>query len=233
MKDKCDIEAVLDWAYRVQCVDRRVDPRRRRRGPSLWPSAAPFASCAALGTKVSSGGFHPGDVMADVSDDASIIHDAVLGLDEYWLEWRSGYEVALWSKPLVAEAGLRLENTQGEWWLVGTDPTQRWRLEQVGVSVLLILTAKLGGRPEWHEGWQPQQGEVRGRVGQPRRRSRINGVALESEVHHARAVYCCWHAALGLLAQRLVGTLRGFDVQGPEAESQPWSKPPKRVLRAV
>ena len=95
LKEAMDIEQLLDWAYRVQCIDRRVARQRARRGPALYPTAAPFAAFESLGTRVDTSGVVMDDVANFKVDDALIIHDAVLRLSEMFIEWRGGDEVGV------------------------------------------------------------------------------------------------------------------------------------------
>lgn len=83
MAEGVDIEALVGWAYRVQCVDRMaglMDVAWGEAGPSFRSATHAMLDFAALGVRVDSS---PGFVVAmgaTAQDDALVIHDAVLRL---------------------------------------------------------------------------------------------------------------------------------------------------------
>lgn len=78
--DRVDIEALVDWAYRVQCVDRVVGAVNRR-GPSGMRSGTNvMVTVAVLGTKIDRSPAFLADMGATAQDDAFVIHDAVMRL---------------------------------------------------------------------------------------------------------------------------------------------------------
>ena len=83
MADAVDIEALVSWAYRVQCVDRMaglMDVAWGEAGPSFRSATHAMLDFAALGVRVDSS---PGFVVAmgaTAQDDALVIHAAVLRL---------------------------------------------------------------------------------------------------------------------------------------------------------
>lgn len=78
--DQVDIEALVDWAYRVQCVDRVVGLVRSRTLPVMRSSTDVMVSFAALGVRVDSSPRFVAAMGATAQDDALVIHDAVMRL---------------------------------------------------------------------------------------------------------------------------------------------------------
>ena len=78
--DRVDIEALVDWAYRVQCVDRVVGLVHSRGLPGMRSSTDVMVSFAALGVKVDSSPRFVAAMGATAQDDAFVIHDAVMRL---------------------------------------------------------------------------------------------------------------------------------------------------------
>jgi hypothetical protein len=236
MKESLDIEQLLEWAYRTQCVDRSM-AMMTPRGPAVSPAGG-LGQYASLGTKIDNSSFAARPAGIRVPDDAAIIHDAVLSLPEIWFEWRRGGEVTLWDRAAADGAGRIIEKVAGDWLLRPVCPNGRVaafgvRLEQVGAVALLIIHAKAGSRPDWCEGWATKAGRMaldhlpmdrRGRA-----RKRKDDDALE-EVIHARAVYAAWRLCLARLAGDLAGALAKHEATGPLAPESPWEKPARIVL---
>lgn len=78
--DGTDIEALVEWAYRVQCVDRVVGLVRSRTLPVMRSSTDVMVSFAALGVRVDSSPRFVAAMGATAQDDALVIHDAVMRL---------------------------------------------------------------------------------------------------------------------------------------------------------
>ncbi len=242
LKETYDIEQVLDWAYRVQCVDRRVARQRAQRGPARYPSSTPFAAFEALGTRVDTSGVVMDDPTNIKVDDALIIHDAVLRLSEMWIEWRGRDEVLVWDHAAAKAAGKVIEQVNEQWCLVdivsaaGVEPIMV-NLEQAGTAVLVIIHAKSGLRPEVHEDWVEPRGAVAADSSKQDkwgRKRRVHEGVIAQEVMHARAIYTVWHAALALLAIELEGVLDRFEIAGPPAApAQPWTAVRGKVLKQV
>lgn len=237
-KETVDIEALLDWTYRIQCADRRISALRPQ-APALFPTATGFAAFADLGTRVDTSGVRITDLEHIKTDDALIVHDAVLRLSEMWLEWRAGDEVVVWDRDEAKAAGFVIEQDANGWWLhplASRDAAVPVRLEQAGTAVLVIIHAKAGARPEVHERWTPPVGRAAADGCRRDRRGRLRRVVegvSAGEVMHARAMYAVWRAALVLLAAELDGVLDGYTITGPEAPAEPWAKAPKRVLKTA
>jgi hypothetical protein len=239
-KEVIDIEQLLDWAYRVQCVDKRVG-QLRPRGPAAYPGAAPFAEYAMLGTRVDTSRSHAADIMRFQADDALTIHDAVLALDEMWIEWRAGDEAVIWDHKQAASSGMVIAEAADGWRLYpsyqqGVADHPGVLLEQAGTSVLVIIHAKAANRPDVHEDWKPARGAQAADGSRMdhwgRKRKSGEGVSA-GEVMHARAIYMVWHAALSVLAVDLEGALSGFAVSGLLAPTEPWQTAPARVLKSI
>lgn len=81
--DLVDIEALVDWAYRVQCVDRMAGLMSVASGqarPSFRSATHAMLDFAALGVRVDSSPGYVAAMGATAQDDALMIHDAVLSL---------------------------------------------------------------------------------------------------------------------------------------------------------
>lgn len=239
MKETIDIEALLEWAYRQQCVDKQVAVLAPR-GPSTSISGN-LGQYVALGTRVDNSSLATRALGLKVADDAMIVHDAVLSAGEMWIEWRNDDEVEIWDRERAAAAGQVIEKVNGDWLRRPICPNGRvaafgFRVEQAATVALLIVNAKSGSRPEWFEGWIGQRGPVArdrlpaDRRGRLRKRSELASI---EDVMHGRAIYAVWRAALALLAVELDGALRGFKVMGPAAPESPWDKRPARLLEAL
>ena len=229
MKERIDIERLLEWAYRVQCVDRQMAAFTPR-GPSASPAGS-LGQYAELGTRVDTSSFAARAMGLRTPDDAMIIHDTVLALGEMWIEWVGGAVVEIWDRERIAREGQVIERRGGVWWreaAYSSGPVRPLpvRLEQAGTVALVIIHAKSGLRPEVHEGWKeapwraPKDAGVadaRGRV-----RKRREGPTAE-DVMHSRALYLVWRAALEVLAADLAGSLADYEVTGPAASPEPWS----------
>ena len=231
-----DIERLLDWAYRVQAVDKQVKALAPR-GPAGSASGS-LGQYAELGTKVDNSGAALKALGMKVADDAMIVHDAVLSAGEMWIEWKRDDEVEIWDRERAASAGQDIGKYEGQWLRRPITPNGRVaafgvRLEQAATVALLITNAKNGTRPDWFEGWAAPEGRpardhlAKDRWG--RARKQREDVSVEY-VMHARALYAVWRAALALVAVDLAGALRRYDVIGPDAPEHPWLKSPKRVL---
>jgi hypothetical protein len=242
-KQVLTIDALLDWAYRVQCVDRRAQRAKARGRPAGYPGASATAQFEMLGTKVDTSGFTVLDPTDVRTDDAMIIHDHVLRVPEVWLEWRGREEVELWTQARADQSGMVIERDAGLWQLFprvsrGDASQQGVDLELVGTTVLLIQQARAGVCPCWHEGHvfrrgvKPQDDSCRRSLG--RARSPRHGYS-DAEVMHGRAIYAAWHLVLCDLTHALRGILQGFEVVPPAVRAAPWLKGTKtpRVLKTA
>ena len=236
MKEQIDIERLLDWAYRVQAVDKQVRALAPR-GPAGAASGS-LGQYAELGTKVDNSGAALKALGMKVANDAMIVHDAVLSAGEMWIEWKRDDEVEIWDRERAAAAGQDIGKYEGQWLRRPITPNGRVaafgvRLEQAATVALLITHAKNGTQPDWYEGWSAPEGRAANdslavdRRGRLRKRSEAASV---EDVMHGRALYAVWRAALELVAVDLAGALRRYDVIGPAAPEHPWLKAPKRVL---
>lgn len=238
-KERIDIERLLEWAYRVQCVDRQVTAFSPR-GPSASPAGS-LGQYAVLGTRVDNSSFAARAAGLRLPDDAMIIHDTVLSLGEMWIEWVGGDEVQIWDMDRAAREGQAIEKRGGIWYrepIYSSVPVRPLpvRLEQACTVALVIVNAKNGSQPEFHAGWWPSEGRpaAAGRdVDRPGRPKKDRGGVSFEAVMHARACYLVWHAALALLAVELEGALERFEVSGPVASPCPWQKPQGRRIEAV
>lgn len=239
MKETIDIEALLEWAYRQQCVDKQIAVLAPR-GPSGSISGS-LGQYVQLGTKIDNSGAAARAMGIKVADDAMIVHDTVLAAGEMWIEWKRDDEVEIWDRERAEAAGQAIEKVNGEWLRRPICPNGRVaafgvRVEQAATVALLITNAKTGSRPDWFEGWSAPEGRAANdslptdRWGRRRKRSLAASV---EEVMHGRALYAVWRSALALLAVELDGALQRYRVIGPCAPESPWNKPSARVLEGV
>lgn len=226
-RQKIDIEALLVWAYRDQCVD-RMSAGFSPRGPGGSLSGG-IAEYLTLGTRVDTSGFAAKVLgSGNVADDALGVHDAVLRLDDIFVEWLTDTRLKLWTREVATAEGWAVceqGKGVGRQYLL-THPHRAPRhLGFIGLSALVIINARDGIRPDWHEGWKPPAHRPANGRGAKDKRGRLRksagGVAAEVVVYD-RAVYRAWWWALEMLAAQLDGALDGFDVTGPTADSEPW-----------
>jgi hypothetical protein len=231
MKQMMDIEGLLDFAYRQQCVDRFI-PATAPRGPAFPASC--LGQYSVLGTRVDTSGFAAATAERRIKPDALIIHDAVLALGEMWIEWRDEDDVVVWDRASAEAAGMVIEHPARDRWQIvprfatGLDAPMPSPLVAVPTVALIVVNAKNGTRPEWHEGWRPAAWRPARGVGADAWGRKRKRAAVSSDVVvYARAQYSVWHASLSLLAAQLNGALEGFEVVGPQVAAAPWVKTAK------
>jgi hypothetical protein len=221
-KRDIDIEDLLIWAYRDQCVDRQVigfSPK----GPSASPASS-LAQFMALGCRVDSSGMAARTLGVRLPDDALIVHDAVLALGDMWIEWREGDEVVVHDRASAADSAFH-ETAAG--WVMTDTAGARVPVTRAVTSVLLITHARAAARPECYPGWRPPAHRVpnddldHDRWGRRRKSRRIDGPSAD-DVMFARAQYCVWRAGLHALALELADLLADHAVTGPRAVESPW-----------
>lgn len=228
MKESIDIEKLLEWAYRRQCVDRVAASRFSPRGPSGDANGA-AVQMMVLGCRVQTSTYAEKVLGATAPDDALVIHDTVLALGEMWIDEQAG----LWTRKRAAGIGMSIEWHGGAWWLacagMGRSP-----LSQACTAALVIQHAKAGSRPEWCAGWQDKGGrparDAGGKDAFGRKRKAYQGLGRE-EVAYYRATYTVWHAALVALAGLLRDALADHEVIGPAASPEPWLDGAEKPVR--
>lgn len=221
-KETIDIEKVVEWAYRMQCVDRQIGGLDS--APVEVSISGGLGEYVRLGTRIDNSGAATRALGLRLPSDATIIHDAVLALGDVYLEWRARDVVEVWDARLAIDKGMAIVR-EGKTLAIAPayevgEETRPVPLEVVSVAVLVILNGRTGSRPEWHPDWRPGS---RAADGDPDRR----------EVMLARATYLAWRLALGRLAERLAGVLSDFDVTGPEAPEAPWKARRPHVIEDV
>lgn len=217
-KQTIDIEALLHWAYAKQCVDRVAATRFSPQGPSGDANVA-MARVLALGCRVDTSSHAERVLGARAPDDAMTVHDAVLGMDEMWIDADGG----VWTRHGAAMAGLAIDRISGAFWLRGADGDKP--LDCAYLAGLIIPHAKGATRPECHIGWVAP----RGRPAQRQReedglgwRRKAGASIPREEVTHHRALYVAWHAALSYLAAVLADELSDYAPTPPAAPAAPW-----------
>ena len=208
-KQEMDIEALLHWAYAKQCVDKVAATQFTPRGPSGDANGAALAFMQ-LGCRVDSSGAAARVMGARAADDAMMLHDAVLGLEEIWLDDEAG----VWTRERAEGAGFEIARHQRAWWMVGQG--LKVPLHPAGVMALVIIHAKNGTRPEFHPDWRPRRGRRADRYGYACQPLSANMVAMH------RAEYTVWRAALVYLAEVLKDGLAKHAPLPPQAPEAPW-----------
>lgn len=221
MKESIDIENLLEWAYRRQCVDRVAASRFSPRGPSGDANGA-AVQMMMLGCRVDTS-THAEKVLGAVApDDALVVHDTVLALGAFFLDDAAG----VWDAQRAAAIGFTLARSRTGWWLRGPDG-QGAPLTPVALPALVIIHAKAGTRPDWCEGWRnPGAAAARDAGDRDRwgRKRKALDVLSADDVAYRRAEYRLWHAALVLLAETLAGQLDQHEVKSPLADPEPWHR---------
>lgn len=233
VKATIDIEDLLVWAYRDQCVDRMVgqmDAAMDARPPCMPSVSAIMARHAALGCRVDSQPMQVAFLGAKAPDDALIVHDAVLALDDAFVEIE-GKDTWLWDRALVAECGFDLEETVTGPMLVRQDGS-RAALDRIVVSAEIIRHAKGAMRPDVYAEWSVgADGRVRDKVTRLRGADQGIGVTLK-DVQRARARYAVWRMALMVVANDLREALARWEPTSPAAPESPWVVSDRRRLEA-
>ena len=228
MKQSIDIEDLLIWAYRDQCVDRtgRIDPMASK--VPGWRVASQFWM---LGTRVDKSLAATTTLSRpEAPSDALTVHDAVLSLGDMWIEKEPGTgAVMVWDDTEIEAAAWKRVHTARGWMLLKPDAREIDLVRECPVTqaitvAVLVTNAKTASRPETYIGWKRPRGR-------PRRIPYANGAAQGGDVHvttmddvvHARAMYGVWHAAMAALAAELEGALDGYEVTGPKADPEPWA----------
>ena len=227
MKQDISIEALLDWAYRVQCVDKACSGFMDQR-PSASPSSG-LASYLALGTKVDSSGYAAKIIGSEnVNDDALIVHNAVLALPDYFMEFQTGSRIRLWTEASAENDSGAIE-VEGKGnhaiyslRLPGRAPRP---LRQVVTSVLVYLHAKAGTAPECYLDWKPKRGAPpKGGVDAWGRRGKASDGLSLRDVAVARGEYSAWFLGLNELVKQLHGALDKFRVVDCLVLPRPWER---------
>lgn len=199
-RETIDVEALVEWAYGRQQVDRVLGAIKARMKPGQpVSSTSVLVGMLELGCRVDSSGQGGAfaalsDGRAGVADDAITVHQAVCALpaDTFGL---------------VTMHGRR-----------GTRPD--WNPEGYGRMV-----AKRNRRGEMARLWADAR-NCRGWIGCE---LELVGTP-PALVDFNRAEYRRWHAGLVSLAAKLKGTLEAHDVTGPRAPALPWAATRGQVL---
>lgn len=214
MKSPIDIEALLVWAYRDQAIDRLIAQQKAPTPEATGSAWDGFDHLERYGTFIQSSAIDlctPGSM---AYDDADAVHGRVLALDDAFVQ-TDGDTIAVWDRALIAEQGSTLLEWKRGAVSLRTPDGQTHPLERVVISTILILHARVAGRPECYA-------EIARRRGQPRRDSEAAPGVTFADLTYHRAVYAVWHAALGILAAELGDSLAQWKVTGPAAHESPW-----------
>ena len=212
-KMEIEIEAMLHWAYARQCVDRVASARFTPRGPSGSTNGA-AVQMLELGCRVDNATHAEKILGAKTPDDAMVLHDAVLALEDMWLDDEAG----LWTRERAARAGLAIERKNGRWWLCAD--AQAAPLHCAHVPALIVIHAKAGTRPECFAGWKAPRGRP-AKDGAALTEGNVEAISAAG-VAMARAEYAVWCAALVFLAASLADAFEQHAPLPPVAPAAPW-----------
>lgn len=171
------------------------------------------------------------------------LHDAVLGLPDFYVETGAGLDFVAWDVETAERAGHRIEvaKDKGSATIVmvrpGAGRIRRGDVVPVGpvrhlvpivTSTLMIVQGRYGDRP-----YVPDLVVTRRRPVYVGADKCAAGYLPEYEtplhaVVEARAAYAVWHAALAMLADAFASSTE-YEVTGPAAPAEPW-KSTARVL---
>lgn len=233
-KEVIDIEALLVRAYRQYAID-RVTPERVM--GLLPPTIGSVGNTAlvcqhmALGTFIDSSPraaviLGAATDAASVPEDLLAVHDAVLGLDTYYLE-RAVTECAIWDVETAEQTGQRIERKGSEWFIGPKDDAgaaqelPERRVSPISTSIMVILHARAATRPHVDELVEVERRPIyRGGRKQAIGHEVVYATSPEA-IAIQKAEYQVWHCALGLLVAQL-SDLERFVVTGPVAPLSPW-----------
>lgn len=229
-KQEIEIESLLVWAFRDQCVDRVAMLKRTPVGPA-GASSGMLSNLMQLGCRVDISGHFTEVLGAKAPDDAMIVYDTVLALDEYFLDDDCG----VWSESRAAGAGLTIVSLGGQWRLCREGDLSAEAiassslLSQACAMATVIMHAKAATRPEANEDWaRPAHrpaGDKAPTDSRGRRRASFGDLDIDTLVAYNRAIYAVWHASLTYLAELLSGSLAKYEVLPPAAKAEPWLAP--------
>lgn len=220
-KQHIDIQGLLDWAFRVQCVDKMCRISRPS-GPSASPASS-FAAFMELGTLVDNSGFAAKMIGSrNVADDAVAVYNAALALPDYHAEFLTNTKTRIWAQGSIDEKCSIKRESSEEASLLRPDK-KPLRHQKIVSSALVIQHAKSGTAPDWLPDWKPRRGaprrggiDLRGRRGKSSDGWRVEDVSV------IRAEYSVWVLSMGLLAETLQDELSGYHVQPFSMPLAPW-----------
>ena len=228
-KQDIDIEKLLEWAYRAQCVDRVIgmangsisDSERLDYGtPAPWPATA--EAIQTYGCRIDSASATERALGAKVPADAEAIHQRVMALGEWFLDDAAN----AWDREAAAAIGFTIDRDKSGHWLRAPDG-QGTPLTPVVLPVLVILHARNGDQPDWCPWWRNPGAAVAkddGEFDRWGRRRKSAALLTPETVLYRRAEYRLWHAALMFLTVMLEGQLEDYEAKSPAALAEPWVK---------
>ncbi|WP_404291518.1 hypothetical protein ACD578_05320 [Microvirga sp. RSM25] len=235
-KETIDIEALLVRAYRQYQVDRATPEKILGLVVPMLPSESNYMIVArhlAYGTSIDTSPAGANILgratdAAAVPEDLFAVHDAVLALDDYFIE-RARDVCMVWDRETAARADVEIWQQDGEWfarakrWGAGEPEPPARRLQQVSTSVIVILNARAGIRPTVDDLEIVDQRPIyRGARKEPVGYEPVYLISPEM-IAVQRAEYQVWHCALALLAAQ-ISELDTLTVTGPAAPLSPWDE---------
>lgn len=235
-KETIDIEALLVRAYRQYQVDRVTPARVLGLVPPSVGCESNYMIVArhlAYGTAIDTSPAGA-NILGRASDAAAVpedllaVHDAVLALDDYFIE-RARDVCMVWDRETAERANVDIWQQDGDWFARakrwGNDepePPMR-RLQKVTTSILVITNARNGTRPDVEDLEVDYMRPIYRGAHKEAVDYELIYVISPEMIALQRAEYQTWHCALGLLAAQLT-ELETFIVTGPAAPLAPWEE---------
>lgn len=233
-KQDIDIEKLLEWAYRAQCVDRVIGQRAAGASDSAkldYGTQAPWLAAAEVvqtyGCRIDTSSAVERSLGAKVPEDAEIIHQRVMALGEYFLDDAAN----CWGHIEAEKIGFTIDRDKSGHWLRAPDG-QGTPLTPVALPALMIIHARNGDQPDWCPWWRNPGAAVARDDAEfdSRGRKRKSAATLTPEtVTYRRAEYRLWHQALVALAASLEGELTDYEAKSPAALPHPWLKSKRKA----
>ncbi len=242
-REKIDVEALITRAYREKAVH-----RLRNVGATLLGLSGPKGAGGGYSTddKVDSSSFSARAAAATREMQARLsaapdvlldLHDAVLGLPDFYIERGAGLDFLVWDAETAARSGHRIEVCPANGASIvkverrgGRGPGRDdllvagapRRLTTLSTATIVLLNGQYGDRPYVPEVVVERMRPIyaEGRHDLVERYVPIYETGLQ-EIVEARATYAVWHAALGMVRASLDAS-PDAEVTGPAAPAEPW-----------
>lgn len=254
-RETIDIEALLCRAYREKRVDRLgnvgatalglVGPR----GPGSSFSTGDKVDTSSFSARVAAAIREMQLRLANAPSGLLDLHDAVLTLDDFYIERGAGLDYLVWDADTAESMGHRITPPNAKTGAAASIVQVRRRggrgtgrddlvpagdprpLTVITTTNLVMLHGRGADRPYVPDvvvsGYLPvYEGRRKEAVG----RRPVYETPLHAVVE-GRALHEAWHAALGILAA-LFARSTEFEVTGPSAPARPWEAPPRILAGA-
>lgn len=244
MKQRIDIERLLHWAYRDELVKRVTSSAEE-----IWTRVADIGRWGGVDVQHHHGGPQRYD-HGTPHPDAVAIEQAASALPDAVIDWDDEAELILGDlasliNPTASEQAIRDERTSVVGWpsksgrrmrVVLQPPRRVLMVRTLRTSALVIMHAKMGTRPDWHE--EPPyplpmpatHGPNAKVIGDCYGKGRyaagsycpVRWWPSPMSIAQARADYLAWWRGLVQLRAVLYDTLRDHKPLSPSAYEMPW-----------